>query len=282
MQTILHHIFQKDTLEEVPLDALQQLTTQYPFFAPAQFLLAKKLYQSGQDGFDAQLKKSAIHFNNPLWLEHLLEIPVNNTVERREKPVLALPVETTEEIEANNTEQAEQLGTDLEVPAADGLSDLAPVQQEAAAETDASPAAAEPVATGPLLKDILNGPAQPEEFLLTAFHTVDYFASQGIRLQVDEQQQDKLGKQMKSFTEWLRTMRRLPQAGAPQLEKINEEAILQQASTSLEEKDIVTEAMAEVLVKQQNIQKAALIYHKLGLQYPEKRAYFVAKIEALK
>ena len=117
---------------------------------------------------------------------------------------------------------------------------------------------------------------------MQAYHTIDYFASQGIRLRADEQGADKLDKQLKSFTDWLKTMRKLPQSARVQLEIINEEAIYRQASGSLEEKEIITETMAEVLVKQQNREKAVQIYYKLGLQYPAKKAYFAAKVEALK
>ena len=40
-------------------------------------------------------------------------------------------------------------------------------------------------------------------------HLVDYFASQGIKLSEEVQTGDKLGKQLKSFTEWLKTMKKV-------------------------------------------------------------------------
>ena len=54
------------------------------------------------------------------------------------------------------------------------------------------------------------------------------------------------------------------------------------AEHSLEEKEIITEAMAEVWAKQGNAQKAIELYTKLSLQEPAKSAYFAAKIEQLK
>ena len=42
------------------------------------------------------------------------------------------------------------------------------------------------------------------------YHTVDYFASQGIKLSQEDNTKDKFGKQLKSFTEWLKSMKRLP------------------------------------------------------------------------
>ena len=54
------------------------------------------------------------------------------------------------------------------------------------------------------------------------------------------------------------------------------------ASHSVEESDVVTEAMAEVWAKQGNRRKAIETYNKLSLQNPSKKAYFAAKIENLK
>ena len=47
------------------------------------------------------------------------------------------------------------------------------------------------------------------EITFEPFHTIDYFASQGIKLRAEDLSKDKLGKQLKSFTEWLRSMKRI-------------------------------------------------------------------------
>ena len=252
MQAILQHIFGKD-LQEVPLEALQHLTTQYPFFGPGQFLLAKKLYETDPAAFLEQVKNTALYFSNPLWLEHLL---------------------TVKEIQDIQTSKTKQ--TTMPIPA-----ELISVMHPEVEFDEENGQVEAAIASGPLLKNWLTSASESDTLELPAYHTIDYFASQGIQLQ-SEEEADKLGKQLKSFTEWLKIMRRLPQATTGQVEKINEEAIYQQASGSLEEREIVTETMAEVLVKQQDTQKAIQIYHKLGLQYPSKKAYFAAKIQALK
>ena len=41
------------------------------------------------------------------------------------------------------------------------------------------------------------------------YHTVDYFASQGIKLVLEKDPKDKLGKQLKSFTQWLKHMKKV-------------------------------------------------------------------------
>jgi hypothetical protein len=45
---------------------------------------------------------------------------------------------------------------------------------------------------------------------------------------------------------------------------------------------VLTEAMAEVWIKQGNKQKAIETYNKLGLLNPSKKAYFAGLIENLK
>ena len=123
----------------------------------------------------------------------------------------------------------------------------------------------------------------PEPLAFEPYHTVDYFASQGIKLSQDEVPKDKFGKQLKSFTEWLKTMKRLPVTEIPQAANSSLESNVQHlAEDSVHESEIVTEAMAEVWLKQGNRQKALEIYNKLGLLNPSKRAYFAALIENVK
>src|SRR5205085_2411664 len=47
-------------------------------------------------------------------------------------------------------------------------------------------------------------PIEPEPF-----HTVDYFASQGIKLNAQQMQQDQLGSRVRKFTDWLKQMKRV-------------------------------------------------------------------------
>ncbi|HEY4334375.1 MAG TPA: hypothetical protein VGM89_00715, partial [Puia sp.] len=113
------------------------------------------------------------------------------------------------------------------------------------------------------------------------FHTIDYFASQGIKLSLDDPK-DKLGKQLKSFTEWLKGMRRLPQKDREVVpDRVAEQAVQSIAAHSIEGKDVLTETMADVLAMQGMRERAKAVYEKLSLLNPGKRAYFAAKIEQL-
>jgi hypothetical protein len=129
-------------------------------------------------------------------------------------------------------------------------------------------------------------PAEMSQEPVVAFepyHTIDYFASQGIKLTQDENPTDVLGKQLKSFTDWLKVMRRLPQKDREIVPDIAAERTIQTiAAHSIEGREVVTEAMAEVLAKQGMPEKAREVYRKLSLLNPDKSAYFADKIEQLK
>ena len=124
-----------------------------------------------------------------------------------------------------------------------------------------------------------------DELAFEPYHTIDYFASQGIKLKQEDLEKDKFGKQLRSFTEWLRSMKKIPGSQTPQgteNEPRDSDSIRRKADESNEGKDIETETMAEVWAKQGNIRKAIDIYNKLSLSNPDKSHYFAAKIEQLK
>jgi hypothetical protein len=126
-------------------------------------------------------------------------------------------------------------------------------------------------------------PPPSEPLAFEPFHTVDYFASQGIKLSQEELPKDKFGKQLKSFTEWLKTMKRLPATQvAAGVDAQIEQKVEHMAEDSIHDPHVVTEAMAEVWIKQGNLGKALEVYQKLSLTNPSKTAYFAAKIEQLK
>ena len=121
-----------------------------------------------------------------------------------------------------------------------------------------------------------------EPLTFEPYHTVDYFASQGIKVKLDENPTDKFSKQLKSFTEWLKTLKKIPAENAAPIPAPTEQKVDQLAETSLTDSNVVTEAMAEVWAKQGNHEKAIEIYNKLSLLEPSKSTYFASLIEDLK
>lgn len=129
-------------------------------------------------------------------------------------------------------------------------------------------------------KQTRNEPLVP----IDPYHTVDYFASQGIKLVLEKDPKDKLGRQLKSFTQWLKHMKKLGPEDAIEEEKENaaEATIIKIADFSNTRREIITEAMAEVLEKQGKAEKAVQVYIKLSFLHPDKSAYFADKIKNLK
>jgi hypothetical protein len=120
------------------------------------------------------------------------------------------------------------------------------------------------------------------EISFEPLHTVDYFASQGIKITEEDLANDHLGKQVKSFTAWLKSMKKLHPGQLPEQNEVIEKIIQSSSESSNQDAHVLTEAMAEVLVKQDKKEKAIEMYQKLSLLNPSKSAYFAAKIESLK
>src|SRR5690606_13822930 len=100
----------------------------------------------------------------------------------------------------------------------------------------------------------------------------------GIKLSANAEPQDKFGKQLKSFTEWLKTMKKIPASNPVDFDDAANQNIQNIAAHSIEGGEIITEAMAEVLIKQSKPEKAIEVYQKLSLQNPGKSRYFASKI----
>ena len=128
------------------------------------------------------------------------------------------------------------------------------------------------------------GTAQPVDaglIPLEPLYTIDYFASQGIQ-RTEEEKQDPLGRKLKSFTEWLKTMKKVHPTKAPMaLDVQQEDRIKENAEHSNDQSEVVTEAMAEVYLKQGMKHRAIAVYQKLSLLNPGQSASFAAKIADL-
>lgn len=281
MQPILQHLFKKNTLQDIPVEKLQQLTSEFPYFAVGQYLLSRKLNETKDLAYEDQFQKTLIYFYNPLWLQYKLSEP--QTQVNISEADNSIYNETKNTVVSESSYNTGQLSHDLvEEVVLHQENDF--LNDEITIQAPQIPLEAHSI-------EIINGNQEPqiqtiqreEPFTFQAYYTVDYFASQGIKLSQDNQQQDKLGRQLKSFTEWLKTMRRLPETSLVEiLDKVSESEITKIAAHSLEEKEVITESMAEVLSKQGQLEKARELYHKLSLQNPQKSTYFAGKIEDLK
>jgi hypothetical protein len=252
-------LFKKNSLEECSIEEIEDLAKQYPYFSSAQLLLAAKQKQTDHAGFEKQLTVSSLHINNPLWLDHLLNSkPSKEKIFVEEKIAVA---EVNEE------------------PFNDEL-----VLENPRHEPILVAKAEEKITTAPILQVVGRSVPNDQPLVFEPYYTVDYFASQGIKNVIDEKPKDRLGQQLKSFTEWLKTIRQMPpqQVATLTADGGSEEKVVQLANNSLQEKEVDTEAMAEVWIKQGQPEKAIDIYRKLSLLNPPKSSYFALLIEKLK
>jgi hypothetical protein len=122
-----------------------------------------------------------------------------------------------------------------------------------------------------------------ESIVFTPYHMIDYFASQGIKLNLEDNPKDSFGRQLKSFTDWLKVMKKLPaNTISGNTDEKEVDRIRHFAAHSIDEREILTESMAEVLAKQGMYESAIALFQKLSLIYPPKSAYFASRIEQIK
>lgn len=201
--------------------------------------------------------------------EEIAEAEVN----RIEEPEGPVPFETVESAPHPQITETESLPPDdspIDKEVVGDRTEGPVVVPDNRLEVDIPPAEATQLHEEPLI------PLEP-------LHTVDYFASQGIKVPADDVPTDKLGVKLKSFTEWLKSMKRLhPEKLDRQMDQATEQTIRSSAEVSNEQQALYTEALAEVYVKQGLLEKAREVYRKLSLLDPSKSAYFAARIEELK
>lgn len=292
--SIFESLFGRNISDAETNTFLKEMTEEYPYFSPAQFYL---LQQTAKDSalFNKQVLKTNLFFNNPLWLnfqtnhvdqaEEITE-PVTRTVEPTNQEIVTPPesLEIREFISSTAIEQAiDSPVQEPEFPAVSLVDSALHLAEESANDTDKPEESADelqPMNISLKMPDEKTNAG--EEMLFEPMHLVDYFASQGIKLSEEVQTADKLGKQLKSFTEWLKTMKKihLPETEALPVE--NDENIQILAENSNAEADVITESMADVFAKQGKTGKAAELYLKLSLLNPAKSTYFAAKIDNLK
>lgn len=259
-QAIFESLFSRNFLDTDNTGFLKEFTDRHPYFSPAQFFLLEKL-QGDDAAFEKQAVKTNILFNNPHWLHFQLKQTgtVNDTA------IENLSAATLEKPAQAETAEVDDLPDNTETPDPENFRQ----------EKEIEPMHIE-------LKMPEEKAGLSEAMLFEPMHMVDYFASQGIKLSEEVQTTDKLGKQLKSFTEWLKTMKKVHvenEAENPVKTDANVQAL---AENSNAETEVLTEAMAEVFARQGKIAKAGEVYQKLSLLNPAKSTYFAAKLENLK
>jgi len=279
-----------------------ELANEYPYFAPIQLLLSAKLKETNAITFNTQAQKTNFYFSNPYWVHYLLsDFSSQNKVEAQidaeisaNPPISNLEIASATDLAIDTNESVAVIETpsfetanDIQIPTVESVVDLLKrinhPYEEAAATAESNTKIANLLSEQ--LADFKKPISEEAKLEITRepLHTTDYFASQGIKIDLSQIPQDKLTTQLRRFTDWLKYMKTdhltaVDLGTRPDLE----EAVVLIAHTSNEQKEIVTETMAEIFQKQGQLDKAIQLYIKLSFINPEKSAYFAAKIQHLK
>jgi len=308
-QPLYKNIFDKNESDAGASALLQQAIKDHPYFSLAHFFLLKQA-DTKVTGYAKIAAKTALHFNNTFWLQSqlhkdlpfvksgILPAPVANVealqeaIIDKEIPAIindAEPVaQESDEVAVTETSTEHQYENEKQVVEEPELSEQATDTIETSAEGD------EVAADTPIHKADANIPASIKQpslaaaipgvegtLLFTPLYATDYFASQGIKLREEALPNDKLGKQLKSFTDWLKTMKKVHDSKLPAGSEVLDLSVQRLAEKSNKEEQVITESMAEVFLQQRKLHKAKEIYEKLSLLDPSKIAYFAAKIDQI-
>ncbi|MBK7883116.1 MAG: hypothetical protein IPJ81_04410 [Chitinophagaceae bacterium] len=271
---IFEQLFGKSLQDESAIPMLQQVIKDHPYFTPAHFFLLQKMDKQDKN-YQTQAAITALIFNNPHWLHFQLS-QKNSSADNFEPG----------NYEINNNQA---IITEKEDSSQDILTEIFPENSSNPEPESIIQPSTDivinqenekiPVSSEPKLN--ITTPDN-DELIFEPLFATDYFASQGIKLSENIQPTDKLGKQLKSFTDWLKTMKKIHTEKLPAGSEATDITIQKLAEKSNTDEEVLTEAMAEVFAKQNKLNKAIEVYQKLSLLNPSKSAYFAAKIEHLK
>lgn len=255
---LAYSLFNKNSVDECSVEELKDMADKYPYFSSAQILYLKKLAQEDHPSRNDQFEKTSLTTHNPLWLNLILEEDQKASLDPVQEPANPEPYDTVIEDFRNDELVVENRRTVFEKSESTAAEEIK-IQQ---------PDQSEPV---------------NDELLFDPYHTVDYFASQGIKPDTEEKPNDQFGQQLRSFTEWLKTLRQMPGSlPADQEKEVSDENVVRMADQSVKDNAVLTEAMAEVWIKQGQWEKAREVYDKLSLLNPSKSSYFASLKDKIK
>jgi hypothetical protein len=267
-EQLFHTIFNKTENDWDTDSFLKNTIDKYPYFGLAHFYALKNTL-AHENSYLETATKAALFFNNPFFLNAQLQQQVDVQENKIAGKVSAAP-----EYEKVENPIPQEIMAATIVEEKDEEVFASPVFEKV--EETVFPE----IIIGKISENINQAPK--EEMLFEPLHATDYFASQGIKLSDVVLNDDKLGKQLKSFTSWLKTMKKVHPDKLIPVSALVEATVQNQAAKSNIEEEVLTEAMAEAFTQQGKHIRAIETYEKLSLLNPAKSAYFAAKIESLK
>lgn len=261
---LLKYFFGASLLDEIGEDSISALIEQYPYFVHPHWISVIKKWNVSHHQLD--LQDAGIYTFSPFRVKQYCAEASSQMLNDSTKSTIAsedMGIETSARSENDPTEDDITLQRQKE-------ESMEPLQAYEAAEANVKNESA------PEKQEVHPGP------VIQPLFTQDYFAYTGAKLpeQIENDKKPTM-EQLRSFTGWLRTMKRSttystdPDSGK---EKIIPDA----DEEKYDDQEAVTETMAEVRASMGHYDKAIVIYEKLSLSNPEKSAYFAQKIEGLK
>ena len=265
---MIQSLFQRESMDEMTLDELKSHAEAFPYSSIIQFLYTCKLKSQYHLDFPEAVSKTALFFDDSSWLNYQLR-------EEGEKGNFRKILYGSQHNDANEVEG-------LNLPAEGrGVEEVDFDENEGGFHDPAIVQAIEKIELQDPNTNPASGTNKDFDFQLTPYHTIDYFASLGIKINM-ENEKDELSLKVKSFTAWLKTMKRL-QPGPETVTVKDIQSILNtQNDKENQPEAILTEAMAEVYLKQGLREKAIDVYDKLSLQNPLNSHKFADKISQIK
>ena len=268
---MIQSLFQRESMDEMTLDELKGHAEAFPYSSIVQFLYTCKLKSQYHLDFPEAVSKTALFFDDSSWLNYQLR-------EEGEKGNFRKILYGSHHNDTNEVEGVEGLNLPAE---GRGVEVVDFDENEGGFHDPAIVQAIEKIELQDPNTNPASGTNKDFEFQLTPYHTVDYFASLGIKINM-ENEKDELSLKVKSFTAWLKTMKRL-QPGPETVTVKDIQSILNtQNDKENQPEAILTEAMAEVYLKQGLREKAIDVYNKLSLQNPLNSHKFADKISQIK
>lgn len=274
-QDFITYIQNPSTLLAEDAAELRVLLVEHPYCTTGQILYAKALHNTGDVGYDAQLKKAASYApDRKLLYKHLMQERLINVIEQIEKE---------DEVAAESKDESSDVSS--EALAKDGVS------SETLAKED----------LGTLEQEILRTAIsasislEVEEDAAELRKEKEDVSSENLAKEEDIQVDLKDGKL--SFSDWLNPKEKVvsrrerfddiidqfisadPRVKPEPAEMFSPENM---AKLSLvDDESFVTETLASIYVKQGNYDKARKAYEQLSLKFPEKSSYFARLLKDL-
>ncbi len=277
---MIQSLFQRESMDEMTLDELKSHAEAFPYSSIIQFLYTCKLKSQYHLDFPEAVSKTALFFDDSSWLNYQLREEGEKGNFR--KILYGSQHNDTNEVEGvEEVEEVEGLNLPAEGREVEGVEEVDFDENEGGFHDPAIVQAIEKIELQDPNTNPASGTNKDFEFQLTPYHTIDYFASLGIKINM-ENEKDELSLKVKSFTAWLKTMKRL-QPGPETVTVKDIQSILNtQNDKENQPEAILTEAMAEVYLKQGLREKAIDVYDKLSLQNPLNSHKFADKISQIK